>query len=33
VRGSYGGRLVVWVRKGCKKAMEVLLVWRDSGEV
>ena len=33
VRGFHGGCPVVWVRKGRKKEMEALLVWRDSGEV
>jgi len=31
VRGSRGGRPVVWVRKGWEKDKEAVLVWRDSG--
>ena len=31
VRGSHGGRPVVWVRKGWKQDKYSLLVWRDSG--
>jgi len=31
VRGSHGGRPVVWVRKGWKQDKDSLLVWRDSG--
>jgi len=33
VRGFHGGCPVVWVRKGWKKDLEALVVWRDSGEV